>query len=63
MLILFGLAGLLARGPDVEVLAGMGLLIVFVVYEKFLALSHARHYVDEFIPVEEDFIPIKSYAR
>jgi hypothetical protein len=43
--------------------AALVLVAVLLAIEKALSVYHVQHFVDEYIPADEDFVPIKSYAR
>ena len=53
------LAGVGGREEWVQVVVALGVLAL----EKSLAVLHARRSVEDYIPVGEDFVPIKSHAR
>jgi hypothetical protein len=53
------LAGVGGEKEWVQIIVSGGLLAL----EKSLAVLHARRSVEDYIPVGEDFVPIKSHAR
>jgi hypothetical protein len=53
------LAGLGGEEEWVQIVVSVGVLAL----EKSFAVLHARRSVDDYIPVGEDFVPIKSHAR
>lgn len=56
--------GLIAAGAgDEERVVQIVVAALMLALEKSLAVHHARRSVDDYIPVSEDFIPIKSQAR
>jgi hypothetical protein len=56
--------GVIAAGVgDEENVVQLVVAALVLALEKSLAVLHARRSVDDYIPVGEDFIPIKSHAR
>ncbi len=53
------LAGLGGEEEWVQIVVALWVLAL----EKSLSVLHARRSVEDYIPVGEDFVPIKSHAR
>lgn len=53
------LAGQAEPGEWVRVI----FLAILLAAEKLLSIHHAKKFVQEYIPADQDFVPIKSYAR
>ncbi len=63
VLIVILLVAIAAGRGDAEEWAALIGLVFLLGVEKLLAVNHARHFIQEYLPVDEDFVPIKSYAR
>ncbi len=61
--IIVSLAEILAGQPEAKEWVRVIFLAVLLALEKLLSIHHAKKYVEEYIPADEDFVPIKSYAR
>lgn len=58
IVLIVGLFEIFTETAGPEAWGGLIVIAVFLFFEKVISIYHARHYISEYIPVEENFVPV-----